>query len=135
MEEFRYQIGHGVGTFDPHVLLFTEIRNHVPFSSSIQIRPEELNEGIEEIAVFREGTEEKRGNHVFVVCKTKKYFYSVERWDTSIFMQRSSKLVDVVNIQAHLKDFKRRKKWIIETNWVKGKGTVENLVDFVTTKA
>ncbi len=50
-------------------------------------------------------------------------------------MQCSSKLVDVANTLGKLKGIKRRERWIQETNWVKGKGTVENLVDFVTTKA
>lgn len=86
-----------------------------------------LNDKVTKIAVFRDGKTNDRTSHVFVVFQTDNYFYSVERWPDGIVIQSSKDIEDVTfSLYGN-----KRKGYILETEWVDGEGTVNEVVKFI----
>ena len=77
----------------------------------------ELSAEIEKIAVYRNGKANSRTHHALVVFKTKKDWFSIERYPSHIRMYRSRKEKDVTG-----KDLR-------DTEWAVGKGAVIDIVE------
>ena len=76
----------------------------------------ELSAEIEKIAVYRNGKANSRTHHALVVFKTKKDWFSIERYSSHIRMYRSRNEKDVTG-----KDLR-------DTEWAIGKGAVIDIV-------
>lgn len=90
-----------------------------------------IDENIEQICVYRQGARKSRMYHAFVVLKTEEHYYSIERWWKFVAINRSNILDDVVENGY---ERKRSKNVERETDWVEGKGTVWEVIDFILDK-
>jgi len=85
---------------------------------------ENEEEIILQACVYREG--EKRTFHAFVVVRTLRNFYSFERNETAVVIQRAA----AAHIHKVIFQFKgkQRKGFLQETDWEPGKGTIAEIV-------
>lgn len=87
-----------------------------------------VDEKIQKICVYRQGSGKSRSYHAFTVLKTKNFYYSIDRVMDFISIQRSAVMNDVVQ-NYNLKQ--RRGTISQETNWAEGKGSVWDIIDLL----
>lgn len=140
MEEFARLFG----LRDLQCLNFTEYRNGVKITEDADTHyskiPEHFengnkyglkNEHIKEICVYRHGDGSYREYHAFVVIKTERNYFSIERWCKYVAVNKSNRLRDVVD-----NCFKNNRTGNIqrETDWLDAKGTVWQVFDLILEK-
>lgn len=111
-------------------LPYPMIQYFLDCTKSDEFKDNYFNNKIEKIAVFRQGKAKSRIYHAFVVIKTKKHYYSIERWTKYVSIQRSKYLQDV----THFHNDEPRELVYRETDWVEGQGTIRDVVDLMDRK-
>ena len=89
------------------------------FDQHLENQKLENEEEILQACVYREG--DKRTLHAFVVVRTLRNFYSFERNEITVVIQRAAAHIHIVIF--HFKG-KQRKGFLQETDWEPGKGTI-----------
>lgn len=122
---FEYQ--NGVRITEDFAIHYSKIAEHLENGNKYGLN----NEQIQRICVYRQGAGNFIGYHAFIVIKTERCYFSIERWPQYALVHKSNVLQDVV---GNCGVSKRSGNVVRETDWFDGKGTVWQVFNLILEK-